>query len=284
MFVFKNLKTLVAVLFCFAIVVGCARAPKILTLPHVATDPFEGKKGCFLLYNVRTETFDRVVGEENCRERLVASSTFKVPLAVMAFDAGILKSEDQILAWDGKKDEYREVVNQDHDARSWMNQSIVWFSKRLTSRLGMKKVKAYLKKFEYGNQDMGGGLTESWLVKAGDTGAALKISAYEQAEFMKKLWMDRLPVSQRAMEIAQNLTYLETSPKGYMLHGKTGSNFYDADRRVRLGWFVGHLESKQQEYIVVTNFSDLAPSEVKTYGGAVAREITRHFLAEKGLW
>lgn len=242
---------------------------------------FQGMNGCFLLYNVKTATFEKVIGEERCKERFPACSTFKVPLSVMAFDSGILKDENEVLKWDGEINE-REVANQDHDARSWMKDSIVWFSQRLTPQLGEEKFKAYLKAFGYGNEDLSGGITEAWLVRPDATIPALKISAYEQLEFMKKLWSGMLAVSPRAVEITKELTFLETSPGGFKLNGKTGSNFYEDKRR--LGWFIAHIQKGDQEYLTVTNFSDVTPPQDGSYGGAKAKEITKQILTDEDLW
>jgi beta-lactamase class D len=244
---------------------------------------FEKKEGCFLLYNMKTNSLEKVIGENNCKVQYPACSSFKVPLAVMALDAHILNDENQVLKWNGIKDE-REESNRDHNAKTWMSQSIVWFSQRITQQMGPKKFQKYLDAFEYGNKDIKGGLNQAWLVSPASSDPALKISAYEQMEFMKKLWRDQLPASERAMKITRDLTYLETSPKGFKLHGKTGSNFYDKDRKVRLGWFVSHLQNETKEYVVITNFRDLEPFEGKGYGGLAARELTKNILSNEGLW
>ena len=112
----------------------------------------------------------------------------------------------------------------------------------------------------------------------------LAISAYEQVEFIKKLWTNQLPVSKRSMELTKNITYLETSPKGFRLSGKTGSNFFDKDRTIHFGWFVSHLVKDDQEYIAVTNISDLKPSTSQFFGGFRAKEITKTILTNEGLW
>jgi beta-lactamase class D len=233
---------------------------------------FTGMKGCFLLYNLKTGIFEKEIGGDHCQERFVACSTFKVPLSVMAFDAGLLANEDEILKWDGKI-EAREVVNRDHNARGWMKDSVVWFSKRLTPQLGKERFEKYLKDFNYGNQDLSGGITEAWLIAPGTREPALKISAYEQVDFMKRLWKDDFPVSKRAMQITRELMYLETLSNGFKLSGKTGSNFYDDKKR--LGWFIAHLENGDREYIAVTVFSDSALPVDNAYGGAKAKEITK---------
>ncbi len=251
--------------------------------PAKKADHFEGMRGCFLLYNLKTQSLEAQMGEEAfCNEQLPASSSFKVPLAVMAFDSGVLKDENTVLKWDGKKRELK-THNQDHNGKTWMRDSVIWFSQDVSKKMGKKKLQKYLKDFDYGNQDLSGGLTTAWILRADDKGA-LKISANEQLEFMKKLWGDSLPASKRAMQIARDITFLEESPNGYKLHGKTGSNFYDKERNLRIGWFVSHLQKGDQQYIAISTFSDRAPSENKGYGGGAAKEITKKIFAEKGLW
>jgi beta-lactamase class D len=245
-------------------------------------DPyFKNMDGCFLLYNMKAGVFEKVVGEERCRQRFSPCSTFKIPLAVMVFDAGILKDAHALLKWDGNKDT-REVANHDHDARSWMQDSIVWFSKRLTPQLGPERLTEYLRAFHYGNEDMSAGIARAWLMAPDDEGPALKISAYEQVEFIKALWAGKLQASERSLRITRDITWLEASPKGFRLSGKTGSNIY-TDKR-RLGWFVAHIDNGIQEYIAITNFSDISPTDEALAGGLKAKEITKKILADQGLW
>ena len=249
-----------------------------------APQPFgASRKGCFLLFDVRKNAFVKEIGGETCRERFPACSTFKVPLAAMAFDAGILKDERVVLKWDGKK-EAREEANRDHDARSWMRDSIVWFSQRLATHLGQKRFRKYLREFKYGNENISGGITEAWLLSPNESKKALAVSSYEQVDFMKKLWNGKLPVSERAARMTRDITYLETSPKGYALHGKTGSNFYDKERAMHLGWFVAHLQKGDEEFVAVVAISDLKPSEEKGYGGFKAKAVMKALLTEQGLW
>ncbi len=244
---------------------------------------FKDMKGCFLLYNLKTHTFDKLIGDEHCRQRLPACSTFKVPLAVMAFDSGVLTDENVVLKWNGVK-ESREVLNQDHNAKSWMKDSVVWFSQRITPELGKEKFQNYLTDFNYGNKDFSQGITTAWLVSPSEKNLGLRISAYEQVEFFKKLWADKLPVSKRAMQLTRKITYLETSPKGFKLYGKTGSNFYDKAHTSHLGWFIAYIEKDNQKYITVTNLSDSKHQKALDYGGPRAKEMTKIILSNEGLW
>lgn len=262
---------------------GCHSSKTKDEAPAKQVNYFENMEGCFLLYNVKTKNFDKVIGDQNCRQQYPACSTFKVPLAVMAFDSKILKDENVVFKWDGKK-EIRAEANKDHNAKTWMSQSIVWYSQRITKQMGEKKFQKYLNDFEYGNKDIKGGLTQAWLVSPSSPGPALKISAYEQVDFMKKLWSNSLPASPNSMQKTRDITFLETSPNGFQLNGKTGSNFYDKEKKQRLGWFISHVQKGDQEYIAVTNFRDSHPGDGRSYGGMESKEITKKILADQGLW
>lgn len=264
---------------------ACAtRAPDPLGPAALEARHFPGQSACFLLYNMRAKRFEKIVGSDaRCREELPACSTFKVPLAAMAFDAGLLKDEAQVLKWDGKSGS-RDAEKRDQDALSWMRDSVVWFSQALTPKLGKERLQKYLDAFNYGNRDLRGGLTLAWLNQPDGEAPALRISAYGQAEFMRRLWAGELPISARAREMTEKITRIETSPKGYELHEKTGSNFFTDNPKRRLGWFVAHLQKGDDEYVAVTSFYDLDTPAQEGFGGLHARTVTKALLAELGLW
>lgn len=262
---------------------GCAEISSQEAARFEPKDYFPKMKGCFLLYNVKSGITDRIIGDEYCKEQLVACSSFKVPLAVMAFDSGILKNKTDKMRWDGVKQD-REVLNQDHNAETWMRDSVVWYSQKIATKLGKKKLQKYLDSFNYGNKDLRGGLTMAWLHAPSSDKPSLKISAYEQLTFMNELWTNNLSVSKEAMKLSQEITFIENSPKGFVLSGKTGSNFYNNDHSMRLGWFIGHIQKGDQEYITVTNFRDITPLKDAGYGGMKAREITQEILTDMGYW
>lgn len=244
---------------------------------------FLGKDGCLLLLDAKSGSVEYTWNEKRCRTRFPACSTFKVALALMAFDSGTLHDEKQVLRWDGQK-RMLDVWNRDQDAASWMRESVVWFSQRLTPLIGAPHVQKYLKDFHYGNEDLSGGLTEAWLHSPDSGKAALAISAYEQANFMRSLWSGQLHIKPESIALTKQITYLETSPQGYVLSGKTGSSFYGVDKKKRLGWFIGHLQKGDKAYILVTNFSDIEVPSETMFGGKRAKEIAKAFLASRQLW
>jgi beta-lactamase class D len=267
-------------LFCISL---CATLTSCAKKPVTPAELFAGKDGCILLMDAKSGTFIKAWNEGRCRERFPACSTFKVPLALMAFDTDVLKDEKQVLKWDGEK-RMLAAWDRDHNAATWMQESVVWFSQRLTPKLREARVKKYLRDFRYGNEDLSGGLTDAWLHAPDSDKAALRISAYEQAEFMKGLWTDRLKITPAAAALTKKITFFETSPQGYQLSGKTGSNFYGVDKKKRLGWFIGHLQKGAEEYIIVTNFSDTEIPAETMFGGKKAREITKAYLESIRLW
>jgi beta-lactamase class D len=271
--------TSLALLIAALLFGGCSHAQKKTDTPL----PFHGMTGCFLLYNLNSGSYEESIDAGDCRKPLPACSSFKVPLAVMAFDSGLLQSASTTIKWDGKK-RSRDAENRDHNARTWMSESIVWYSQDIAKRMGRSKLQSYLDALKYGNRDLDGGPTSAWLVSPASDAPALKITAYEQVEFMKQLWTDALPVSKRAQKMARDLTFIETSPSGFRLSGKTGSNFYDAERTRHLGWFIAHLDTGKTRYIIVTNLSDLTARGHDEYGGMRARELTKKLLALRSLW
>lgn len=224
---------------------------------------------CFTLYDLKADKVVVRSDPERCARRASPCSTFKVPLALMAFDAGILTDESTTLAWDGKKTT-REVWNKDHTAATWMRDSVVWFSQRLTSKLGMEKVQDYLDKFDYGNRDMSGGLTKAWLE------SSMLISPDEQLRFWIRFWRESLPVSRHAYHMTKKITFVETSPAGWALHGKTGSG--DAATG---GWYAGHVGKGDREYVFVVRYVDRKGSGDDRPAGWIARDIAKRLLKEK---
>jgi beta-lactamase class D len=229
------------ILFLSALLGCTTSAPKEIVVAPVV-DTYKCKAVCFLLVDVETGQIQKSVNEENCKEQLAACSTFKVPLAIMGFDSGVLKDENTLFRWNGVKHSI-EAWNQDQTAADWMKNSTVWYSQALTPKIGYVKIQNYLRKFDYGNQDFTGGLRTAWLTPAGfikdQKGFTLKISGIEQIDFLKKLVRNKLPVKLKAQEMTKQLIFLETTPKGYAFSGKTGSGYTVGTLTRRFGWFVG---------------------------------------------
>jgi beta-lactamase class D len=166
--------------------------------------------------------------------RLTPCSTFKIVLSLMGYDAQILQDQETP-RWDYQEGyvDYIESWKAAQTPRSWMKNSCVWYSQLLAVELGLQRMESYLGLFDYGNQDMSGGITRAWL------SSSLKISPREQTEFIQKMVQGDLVISSYALKMTKELLFIEELPGNWKLFGKTGLGLIG---REKLGWFVGWIE------------------------------------------
>jgi beta-lactamase class D/beta-lactamase class D OXA-1 len=248
---------------------------------------FNEKSGCFILFDLNKNKLIEKYNPSRCKEQIPPDSTFKIPLSLMAFDQKLI-TEKTVFKWDGK-DRGLSFWNQDQTPQTWLKNSAVWVSQELTPKLGLDKIKYYLKQFKYGNQDFSGdpgknnGLTNAWL------SSSLKISGDEQLIFLKNFICNKLPVSQAAMTDTKENMYLETSPNGWRLYGKTGSGSnvhqpVNYQHTLEDGWFVGYVQKADQVYVFVLNFSDLKKPNTTEAGGTRAKGIAKDLLKQMDIF
>ena len=213
----------------------------------------------------------------DCETRVTPASTFKVALAVMAADAGIITSahEPKLPFKDGYADWAGASWRQDTDPTMWMANSTVWYSQRLAEMLGAETLTAYGQKLGYGNADFSGdpgennGLERSWI------SSSLKISPLEQAGFVAAQVDGKLPVSLAAMTTAMELVQQGGESDGWVLRGKTGSAYPrkadgNFDRARGWGWYVGWAEKAGRRLVFVRLAQDEQRNQVS--GGLRARD------------
>ncbi|WP_052003405.1 class D beta-lactamase [Microvirga sp. BSC39] len=193
--------------------------------------------------------------EGDCERRNSPASTFKVPLSVMGYDAGILKDEDEP-AWPYKPEykAWNEAWRKTITPRPWLRDSVVWYSHVLTREMGMERFRRYVDAFQYGNRDIGGdkgkanGLTHAWL------SSSLQISPVEQIGFLRRLLKGELPVSAKAHDMTLAVMPTFPLPDGWTAHAKTGSGFQPSrdgspNRERQFGWFVGWAQKGERRIL-----------------------------------
>jgi beta-lactamase class D len=235
--------------------------------------PAFAEETCTIVADVRTGK--PVVRDGICGRRVAPQSSFKLPLALMGYDSGILVDE-RTPRWDYKSafGGFRDEEKTTHDPTSWEKISVVWFSQELTRKLGEKRFAKYVADFGYGNQDVAGdpgrnnGLTHAWLM------SSLQISPDEQVAFVVKMLNRTLPVSAHAYDMTARIMP-EFEAGGWKVRGKTGSGFMrdkngKIDRSRPLGWFVGWAEKDGRTLAFARLFLGDRPS--KQYGGMIARD------------
>ncbi|WP_246659116.1 class D beta-lactamase [Rhizobium sp. FY34] len=212
--------------------------------------------------------------EGRCGDRVTPASTFKLPLSVMAFDAGFLKDEHHpVLAFkQGYPDWGGEAWKQPTDTTRWLKYSVVWFSQEIARSLGAQRLHDYAERFGYGNADVSGdpgknnGLERAWI------SSSLMISPVEQVAFLRKLVRRELPVSAHAIDMT--IRSMEEIPiaDGWVVRGKTGMAYPrqadgSFDRARPWGWFVGWAQKDKRTLV----FAKLVQDERKLVGSASLR-------------
>jgi beta-lactamase class D len=212
---------------------------------------------CFLLYEVGVGEVVRAPAE-GCSTRVTPASTFKIPHALAALDAGVVSGPDAILRYDGAPAAF-DVWRRDHTLATAMRYSVVWYFQRVARLLGVEREQLYLRRFEYGNEDPSSGPESFWI------GGSLLISPDEQEGFLVRLYADALPVSKEAMQIVRSILVQPPGlvvnalgehpfalpwPEDAVLSAKTGSSDDDHGRSVR--WLVGHIERKARSWVFVS--------------------------------
>jgi beta-lactamase class D len=181
-----------------------------------------------------------LIQEGECKTAYAPACSFNFALSLMGFDSGILLDEYNPKWSNDDPNIFPNACKGNQSPSSWIKNSCVWYSKELTSKLGMQKFQKYVTNFNYGNMDLSGGLTEAWI------SSSLKISPIEQIEFLQKIVRQKLPVSKKSYENTKKIMFVQEMSSGWKLYGKTGlSTLRDKNGNLtdlHNGWFIGYIE------------------------------------------
>ena len=119
-----------------------------------------------------------------------------------------------MIRWDGVKRDF-DGWNQDQTLRSSMRHSTVWVYQQFAREIGEVREKEYLTRIQYGNADPSGGVDRFWL------DGALRISAMEQVDFLRKLYRNELPFKVEHQRLVKDIMIVEAG-RDWILRAKTG--------------------------------------------------------------
>jgi beta-lactamase class D len=265
-----------------ALLAGCAGTPDASSpspAPAATATPasedrpdlgkyFPGSPGAFVLYDLNGNRYVRY-HPERCAERFLPASTFKIMNALIGLETGVIPDENYVIPWDGTPYAISSW-NGDQTLKTAIQNSVVWYFQELARRVGAERMQEYVDAAPYGNRDISGQIDTFWLE------GGLRISADEQIEFLKRLYLGDLPFSQRSMNVVRGILLLEKTDT-YQLIGKTGS----AQRVTpHTGWFVGYLETKGNAYFFALNYESPDPNGIAN--GETAKRICREILVGLG--
>jgi beta-lactamase class D len=201
---------------------------------------FPGFRSAFVL---RDLAGDRTVRHDPARAavRTAPCSTFKIPNSLIGLETGVVPDASFVLKWDGVR-RPREEWNRDHDLRTAMKNSVVWYYQELARRVGPERMQKWVSALRYGNEDISGGVDRFWL------GSSLRISPDEQVDFLARLHAGALPVSARSLAIVKEILVQDPPGPGLVYRGKTGS-CQDPGAADPHGWWVGSVEKEGRLFL-----------------------------------
>lgn len=200
-----------------------------------------GAQGAFVLLDIATD-IAFVSNGTRAQQRFTPASIFKIANSLIGLDTGAVKSVDEVLPYGGKRQRFK-TWERDMNLRDAIKVSSVPIYQELARRIGLDRMRVGVKKFAYGNMEIGNVVDRFWL------DGPLAISAVEQTEFLSRLVSGKLPVSAEAVGAVKEITLLEKT-ETYELHGKTGWHF---DTKRQIGWWVGWVERHGKVYPFALN-------------------------------
>lgn len=189
-----------------------------------------GVKGTMAILDERSGSrwvFDQI----RSQHRYSPASTFKIPHALFALEAGVVRDEFQVFTWDGVKRSF-ESWNQDQTLRSSMRFSTVWLYQLFARQIGAEREREYLQRIGYGSAGFSGPVDEFWL------NGALEITALEQIAFLQRLYRNELPFKLEHQRLVKDIM-INAAGREWILRAKTGWSVRDDEQ---VGWWVGWVE------------------------------------------
>ncbi len=218
-------------------------------------------KGSLVIESLSTKKID-IYNDERAKTLFSPASTFKIPNTLIALNEGIV-NKDSLIIWDKKLRDF-DSWNKDQTLQSAFKNSCVWCYKEFASKITTKKYKEYLKELDYGNKTIGDDITDFWLDES------LKITAYGQIKFLKRLYTNDLPFKIEDINLLKDLM-IDEKNEDYIIRAKTGWEG-------KYGWYVGYVETKTDVWFFALNIDTNSKDDL-----AKRKAITLEALKIKGI-
>jgi len=195
-----------------------------------------------LIYDLKNDLFYSNNFDWAKTGRLPAS-TFKIVNSIIALETKVVENDSTLFSWNGEKRDYKDW-EQDLILSDAFKYSCVPCYQEITKGIGEKRMNEYLEKLNYKEMKVNSNnLDKFWL--EGDS----KINQFQQIEFIKRFFKSEIGISKRTEDIMKKIFFIEKYGK-YNLNGKTGLSIRNGNYN---GWFVGYIESEDNNYFFATN-------------------------------
>lgn len=214
-------------------------------------------QACFLLYELGAGEVIREP-QDACRVAASPGGTFKIPHALAALEAGIVRDAAAAVAFDGKA-EGPASARREHTLDSAVRYSVDWYFQRVADRLGLERERVYLQLFQYGNKEPGRDIKGFW------SNGALRITPEQQQEFLVRLYQQELDVSAPSLAAVRQMLvqkdgvvvtaegdkpFAKPWAKDALVSAHAANTLDRSGRGVR--WLVGHVARGERAYVFVS--------------------------------
>ncbi|QCX02366.1 class D beta-lactamase [Aggregatimonas sangjinii] len=228
-------------------------------------------KGAIVIMDSRAKTLYSNDFDWAGIQRLPAS-TFKIPNSLIALETGVVQHDSTLFKWNGEE-RYLKVWEQDLTFNQAFHYSCVPCYQEVALKIGVKRMKYYLKEFRYGAMKVDStNIDHFWLE------GTSKISPLQQINFLQRFYESKLPISKRTEALMKSLMVIEKK-EAYSLSGKTG---WATANNTDNGWFVGYVEIGGNPYFFATNIEPLPDFDMKRFA-AIRKEVTMAALQQIGI-
>lgn len=211
----------------------------------------ENIKQIFENYNRTNDSFvvyhknnEEIIGYnlQRANKRFIPGSTFKIPNTVIALSEKIITNINQIFYYYNGQEVFLDVWTNNMSLKEAFKTSNVPAFQEIATSIGLTKMKEYINKFEYGNQNIGNIIDRFWL------DGPLEISSIEQIVWLDKLLDNKFNTDSSVIDRLYEIAYIENINDHWKLYGKTGwAN--------KAGWFIGWIEKNNNRFIFAINLN-----------------------------
>ena len=200
------------------------------------------------------------------------ASTFKIANSIIGLETGLLNTKDTLFRWDGKARRLK-AWERDMTLKEAFQASCVPCYQQVARAIGPVRMSNWLHELDYGNMIVrGDNIDKFWL--EGNS----RISQREQIDFLKRLYLEELPISASTYEAMKDIMLIEDAGN-YKLYGKTG---WAIRSNNNTGWFVGYYETDGNIYFVAVNIEP-ATKEVPSDFEMIRKQILSEVMQKLGL-
>ena len=182
-------------------------------------------KGAILIYDVKNNTY-----YSNdfawAKTGIIPASTFKIPNSIIALETGIIKSDSTVFKWNGEKRRFKKW-EEDLTFKKAFQVSCVPCYQEITRKVGVKRMKSYLKKLNYNGMVFDTLTIDNFWLQGKS-----KFSQMQQIDFLQRLFFSKLPISKRTENIMKDIMQIEKT-ESYVLSGKSG---WGMRNEINNGW------------------------------------------------